>query len=168
DPVTGITILALGGFKEQVAALVTGQSDGFVWSSDGGFQLEEAGKAKILITFDKIIPDFSFGVLFAQNDTIQKDPQLIRHFLRGWYRAVEYIKENKDYTVKMMIQKLELPETVAVKSYEFQMPLLSLDGTWNLKGWEAVAESLPELGFSKTVPDPKALYSTQFVPVKVD
>lgn len=168
DPLTGITILALGGFKEQVAALITGQSDGFVWSSDGGFQLEEEGKARILLTFDKILPDFNFEVLFAHNDTIQNDPQLIQRFLKGWYRAVQYIKENKDYTVRMTMQKLELSETVAIKSYEFHVPLLSSDGTWNMKGWEAVAESLPELGFSKTVPDPKMLYSTQFIPVKIN
>jgi len=168
DPVTGITILALGGFKEQVAALITGQSDGFVWSADGGFQLEEEGKAKVLVTFDKVIPDFNFEVLFAQNEALQNDPQLIRGFLKGWYRAVRYIQAHKGYTVQMMMNKLELPESVAVKSYEFQTPLLSTDGTWNLKGWEAVAESLPELGFSKTAPDPKALYSTQFVPVKLD
>jgi ABC-type nitrate/sulfonate/bicarbonate transport system substrate-binding protein len=164
--VTGINILALGGFKEQVAALTTGQSHGFVWSADGAFQLEEEGKAKILLTFDKVIPDFNFETLFAHNEIIQDEPTLVQRFLKGWYRAARYIKANKDYTVKMMMQKLELPETVATKSYEFQIPLLSLDGTWNLKGWEAVAESLPQLGFTKTVPDPKTLYSTQFVPVQ--
>ncbi|HWP48080.1 MAG TPA: ABC transporter substrate-binding protein [Candidatus Limnocylindrales bacterium] len=168
DPKTGINILALGGFKEQVAALTTGQSQGFVWSADGGFQLVEEGKAKILLTFDTVIPDFNFEVLFAQNETIQNDPQLVQRFLRGWYRAVRYIKENKDYTIKMMMQKLELPETVAVRSYELQAPLLSPDGTWNLKGWEAVAVSLPDLGFSKTVPEPHTLYSSQFIPVKID
>lgn len=168
DPRTGINILALGGFKEQVAALVTGQSHGFVWSADGGFQLEEEGKAKILLTFDKVIPDFNFEVLFAQNETIQNDPRLIQRFLKGWYRAVRYIKENKDYTIKMMMQKLELPETVAIRSYELQAPLLSPDGTWNLKGWEAVAVSLPDLGFSKAVPEPQTLYSNQFIPVKID
>ncbi|MBI3075522.1 MAG: ABC transporter substrate-binding protein [Deltaproteobacteria bacterium] len=53
--VGGIKGIPLGGFTEQVAAMKRKQSDGFVWSYEGGMELEEKGEGKVLLSFGEII-----------------------------------------------------------------------------------------------------------------
>ena len=63
--VDGIKGVPLGGFIEQVAAMKRKQSDGFVWSYEGGMELDEKGEGKVLLSFGQIIKDFEFEVIVA-------------------------------------------------------------------------------------------------------
>ncbi len=95
----GIQILALGQMQARLAAIQRGELDGMVIESATGYELEEAGKARIFILFGDIAKDFHTHVIFSTDDVIERRPQLLARFLRGWCRTVAFMRANKDFVV---------------------------------------------------------------------
>jgi hypothetical protein len=58
-------------------------------------------------------------------------------------------------------------EPIVGRLYDNDMPGMSSDGAWDPASVVAVAKSLKALGIMDTEPDPKTLYTTRFVPVKI-
>ena len=163
----GIQILALGQMQARLAAIQRGELDGMVIEAATGYELEEAGKARNFILFGDIAKDFYTHVIFATDDMIDKRPNLLRRFLRGWFKTVAFMKANKDFVVKRRRQGRSMssppspPKSTTRRSAGF-----SLDGAWNPEAIDVIRHSLKELGILPTVPEAKAIYNDQFVPVK--
>ena len=162
----GIKIVALGSIQARLAALERGELDGTVQEAANGYQLEEEGKTRNLLLFGSIAKDFYTHVIYANDDTIEKRPDLLRRFLRGWFRTIAFMRANKDFTVQSEAKTLDISPRVVAKVYDAQMPSFSADGAWDPKAIEVIRHSLKELGILPEVPDAKALYNDKFVPVK--
>src|SRR5215471_7382580 len=115
----GIKILALGQMQARLAAIQRGELDGMVLEAATGYELEEAGKARNFLLFGDIAKDFYTHVIFATDEIIEKRPNLLRRFLRCWFKTIAFIRH-----------------------------------------------SLKELGILGAVPEAKAIYNDQFVPVR--
>ena len=76
------------------------------------------------------------------------------------------MKTNKDFVVKVAAKVVDVKPAVAAKIYDAQMAGFSPDGAWNPKAIDVIRHSLKELGILPTVPEAKAIYNDQFVPVK--
>jgi hypothetical protein len=57
-------------------------------------------------------------------------------------------------------------ESVASKIYDSQIGGFSLDGAWDPASIDVIRKSLKDLGILDTIPEAKAIYNDQFVPVK--
>jgi hypothetical protein len=55
---------------------------------------------------------------------------------------------------------------VAARVYDEQMQYFSTDGTFDPQAVAVLKESYIGMGLLKEIPDDKALFTTQFVPVK--
>src|SRR5260370_34439379 len=95
----GMQILALGQMQARLAAIQRGELDGMVIEAATGYELEEAGKAKNFLLFGDIAKDFYTHVIFASDDLIEKQPDLLRRFLRGWFKTIAFMRANKDFAV---------------------------------------------------------------------
>src|SRR6516164_7409937 len=84
----GIQILALGQMQARLAAIQRGELDGMVIEAATGYELEEAGKARNFLLFGDIAKDFYTHVIYATDDIIDKQPNLLRRFLRGWFKTI--------------------------------------------------------------------------------
>ena len=162
----GIKIVALGAIQARLAAMERGDLDATVQEAANGYQLEEQGKTRNLLLFGSIVKDFYTHVIYATDEMIDKRPELLRRFLRGWFRTVAFMRANKDVTVRSEAQTLAISPGVVAKVYDAQMPSFSSDGAWNPKAIEVIRNSLKELGILPEVPDAKDLYNDKFVPVK--
>jgi ABC-type nitrate/sulfonate/bicarbonate transport system substrate-binding protein len=162
----GIRIVALGSIQARLAAMERGELDGTVQEAANGYQLEEEGKTRNLLLFGSIVQDFYTHVIYATDDMIEKRPEVLRRFLRGWFRTVAFMRANKDFTVRSETRTLDISPSVVAKVYDAQMAGFSADGAWDPKAIEVIRHSLKELGILPTVPDAKALYNDKFVPVK--
>jgi ABC-type nitrate/sulfonate/bicarbonate transport system substrate-binding protein len=162
----GIKIVALGAIQARIAAMERGELDATVQEAANGYQLEEQGKTRNLLLFGSIVKDFYTHVIFATDDMIEKRPDLLRRFLRGWFRTVAFMRANKEFTVRSEAQTLAISPDVVAKVYDAQMPSFSADGAWNPKAIEVIRNSLKELGILPEVPAAKDLYNDKFVPVK--
>jgi ABC-type nitrate/sulfonate/bicarbonate transport system substrate-binding protein len=162
----GIKIVALGSIQARLAALERGELDATVQEAANGYQLEEQGKTRNLLLFGSIVKDFYTHVIYATDDMIEKRPDLLRRFLRGWFRTIAFMRQNKDFTVRVEAKTLDISPRVLAKVYDAQMPSFSSDGAWDPKAIEVIRHSLKDLGILPSVPDAKAIYNDKFVPVK--
>jgi NitT/TauT family transport system substrate-binding protein len=162
----GIRILALGQMQGRLAAIQRGELDGMVIEAATGYELEEAGKAKNFMLFGDIVRDFYTHVIFATDDMIDNRPDLLRRFLRGWFRTVAFMKGNKEFTVQIASRIVDVKPRIAARVYDAQMPGFSPDGAWDPKAIDVIRHSLKELGILSTVPEAKTIYNDAFVPVQ--
>ena len=166
-PKDSITRVPLGGFTGQVAGLRTRAIDGFVWSADGGWDIEEKGLGKILFSFGEILPGIAFEAIEAHNKLIRENPKALKAFLEGWYESVKYMKANKDYTIKKIAAILGVSPEVARRTYELDIGNLSEDGVIPRASLDYIIKSHVTDGLFPSPPDIKAVYNDEFVPVRL-
>ncbi len=162
----GIQILALGQMQARLAAIQRGELDGMVIEAATGYELEEAGKTRNFILFGDIAKDFYTHVIFATDAMIDKRPDLLRRFLRGWFKTIAFMKANKDFVVRSEAKTIEVKPSIAAKIYDAQIAGFSTDGAWSPAAIDVIRHSLKELGILPAVPEAKAIYNDAFVPVK--
>jgi NitT/TauT family transport system substrate-binding protein len=162
----GIKIMALGQMQARLAAIQRGELDGMVIEAATGYELEEAGKARNFMLFGDIAKDFYTHVIFSTDDVVDNRPDLLRRFLRGWFRTVAFMKANKDFVVKVSAKVVDVKPSVAARIYDAQMAGFSLDGAWSPVAIDVIRLSLKELGIHPVVPEAKTIYNDKFVPVK--
>jgi len=162
----GIKIEALGSAPARLAAMSRGELDGLVIESATGFELEEQGKGRNLLLFGDIAKDFYTHVIFATDTMIEKRPELLKRFLRGWFKTIAYMRANKDFTVRSESKTVDVRESVVSKIYDTQIGSFSTDGAWDPVAIDVIRNSLKDLGILDTVPAAKTIYNDKFVPVK--
>jgi NitT/TauT family transport system substrate-binding protein len=162
----GIKVEALGSVQARLAAMTRGELDGFVIESATGFELEEQGKGRNILLFGDIAKHFYTHVIFATDAMIAKRPELLRRFLRGWFKTIAFMRANKDFTVESETKTVNVRESVASKVYDTQIGSFSSDGAWDPASIDVIRNSLKDLGILDTVPAAKTIYNDQFVPVK--
>jgi ABC-type nitrate/sulfonate/bicarbonate transport system substrate-binding protein len=164
---TGIGIAALGAMQARLAAMDRGELDGMVIEAATGYELEENGRGRNLILFGDIVKHFYTHVIFATDDMIEKRPDLLRRFLRAWFKTVAFMRANREFTVQSEQRTVDVRRSIAEKIYDAQMGGFSADGAWDPQAIDVIRASLKELGTLPTVPDAKAIYNDKFVPVKL-
>ncbi len=70
-------------------------------------QVAESGKGHILVT-TKDYPEVTIDLLIA-SDKLAANEKLLRDFMDGWLKSVDYIKENPEDAAKIMAKGLNLP-----------------------------------------------------------
>src|SRR5262249_31310407 len=134
----GIKIVALGSIQARLAAMERGELDGTVQEAANGYQLEEEGKTRNLLLFGSIVQEFYTHVIFATDDMVGKRPELLKRFLRGWFKTIAFMRQSRDFTIKSEAKTLDIGASVVAKVYDAQMPSFSTDGAWNPKAIDVI------------------------------
>jgi ABC-type nitrate/sulfonate/bicarbonate transport system substrate-binding protein len=163
----GIKVEALGAAQARLAAMGRGELDGEVIESATGFELEEQGRGRNLLLFGDIAKHFYTHVIYATDVMIEKRPDVLQRFLRGWFKTIAFMRANKDFTVKSEAKTIDVRESVVSKIYDTQIDGFSSDGAWDPASIDAILKSLKDLHLLETVPDAKSIYNDKFVPVKL-
>jgi len=163
----GIKVVPIGGMPPARAAIKTHQIDGYIGGIETGYQLEETKEWRVVANATPFVDHFITHVIFARDEVVEKRPDVVRAFLEGWFETIAFMKANKAKAVEISAKALDLSPAVATRAYDEQMPYFSTDGTFDPQAIAVLKKSYIEMGLLKDVPDDKALYSTQFVPVKV-
>jgi NitT/TauT family transport system substrate-binding protein len=162
----GIISLGMGEVQPRIIAMNNGQTAATVVDLSVGYRLEDIHQGHVLMSFG-FIKNFITHVIFASNDMVQSHPDTVQRFLRGWFMTVAYAKTHKTETVADGAAALHQTPAVIAKLYDVEIGGLSKDGTFDDAAVANVDKSLQELGITDSTPDPKTLYTTRFVPVKV-
>src|SRR2546423_5171064 len=163
----GIKVVPLGAVPARLAAMERGELDGMVIESATGYELEEQNKGRNILLFGDIEKHFYTHVIFASDEMIEKRADLLRRFLRGWFKTVAFMKANKDFTVKSGAKVVQVRESIAAKVYDAQMANFSTDGAWDPVAIDVIRNSLKELGILDFIPEAKVIYNDKFVPVNL-
>jgi NitT/TauT family transport system substrate-binding protein len=159
----GINAVPMGATKGQIAALSRGDIDGFVTDIATALTLQEEGKARILVRFGKL-KDFHIHVIFATNKIIKEHPAELSAFLKGWFETIDYMRKHKAETVKIASEVMHKSMKISEQTYDELMPMFSDNGKFNPKAMTVLTKSYVELKILKEVPDPKKLYTEEFLP----
>jgi len=163
----GIQVLPLGAVPARLAAMERGELDGMVIEAATGYELEEQGKGRNIMLFGDIEKHFYTHVIVATDEMIERRPDALRGFLRGWFKTIAFMRANKDFTVKAGAKVVQVRESIASRVYDAQIGSFSSDGAWDPVAIDVIRNSLKELGILDFVPEAKAIYNDKFVPVKI-
>jgi ABC-type nitrate/sulfonate/bicarbonate transport system substrate-binding protein len=160
----GINIAPMGATAPQIAALERRDIDGMVTDISTALELQKAGKARILMRFGQLVKDFHIHVIFATDKLIASNPDAIRGFLKGWFQTIAFMRANKAETVDIAKEVMSKDADITSQTYDELMPMFSDDGRFNPKALDMLAQSYVELKVLPQAPDPKTLYTEEFLP----
>jgi NitT/TauT family transport system substrate-binding protein len=162
----GITMVPIGGMPPARAAIKTKQIDGYIGALESGYSLEENKEWRVITGATPFVESFITHVFFAREELIEKHPEQVRAFLKGWMDTIAYMKANKDKAVEITAKMINVSPTVAARAYDEQIGTFSTDGTFDPKAVAVLKKSFIEMGLLKEAPADDVMFTTQFVPVK--
>jgi ABC-type nitrate/sulfonate/bicarbonate transport system substrate-binding protein len=162
----GIRIAALGGFEPESAALITGQIDGMMAATEAGYTLEERHNGRILVGMESYAPLFVSQVVYARKDLVDKDLALVTRFLKGFFGSIAFVKSHKKETDDVAESVLRESPMVASKTYDREISVLNVDGSFDPQGLAVLKQSFVDTGTLQAAPRDDQLFTTQFLPVK--
>jgi ABC-type nitrate/sulfonate/bicarbonate transport system substrate-binding protein len=159
----GIVSVPVGGMGAEISALITKQVDGIVGPTEAGIKLESEGKAKNLVNFGPILPDFVTYIMFASQKAMTEHPKDVRAFIAGWFDTIRYMKKNKQATVTLLAGVMKLPPAMVAKVYDAEIDGFTDNGHFDVKKIEWLVSHLvePKLGGKKV--DVASLYTEAFL-----
>jgi NitT/TauT family transport system substrate-binding protein len=163
----GVTIAPMGTSETRVTALNAGQIAATIDDVTDAYEIERVGKGKILALFGDIVKDFDTHIIFASDQMVAQRPAVLQRFLRGWFQTVAYMRAHRDVAVKTAARIMHVDELSSSKSYPAIMAMMSNDGAFTQAALDEVRKSVQELGIYDQPLEPKNMYTTRFVPVKL-
>jgi ABC-type nitrate/sulfonate/bicarbonate transport system substrate-binding protein len=151
-------------YTPQLAALETHAIDAQISGAALGWNLELQKKGRLLAPASEWVGAFLQNVVFASNDIIQKDPEAVRGFLKGWLEGVAYMGAHKDETIAFARSKDHFADEVEQKQYTNVMPSFSKDGTFPPDAVTPVKASFVDLGILPSEPDMSKYMTERFLP----
>jgi ABC-type nitrate/sulfonate/bicarbonate transport system substrate-binding protein len=160
-----ITVVADGSSgAAEIAALRTGAVDARISAAALGIDLEQRKQGRLLMPVSEFVGPFLLNVIYATNDTIAKRPDAVRAVLRGWYRSVAFMFDNKTEADAIAQTVTHFSPEVQDKQYDLVMPSMSRDGKFPADALAPVEQSFTELGLLTEKPDMTKYLTTKFLP----
>ncbi|HEY3916537.1 MAG TPA: ABC transporter substrate-binding protein [Stellaceae bacterium] len=158
------TVAYLGTMNGIVAGLLAKNVDGIIGPTARSLQLENEGRVRILANAGTEITNFIANIVYASDTMMAQRPDTLRQFLRGYFETIAYMKDHKAETVKITQKATQLPDDIAAKGYDLEMPTFFTDGHFDRKKLAAVQQSLVDLKLiDHAVPD-DTLITEKFLP----
>lgn len=160
----GIRLAYLGAQSGLVAGLMAKDVDAIIGTTAGGLELEQQHRARIIVRAGDHIHNFIADMLFASDDMMKHHPDEVRAFIRGWFDAIHWMRQNKQAAITLTQKDTHLPDAIAAKVYDAEMPSFFDNGHFDRKKLAAVKQSLIDLGLVKKMPPDSALITEAFLP----
>ncbi|MBI4258196.1 MAG: ABC transporter substrate-binding protein [Thaumarchaeota archaeon] len=107
-------VVPLGNLSNQVVALKLGKVDAFISSEGAPLRLVSSGELAILVRVSDIIPKpNAAAVVWATDDLIQQNPDLVKRFVKATSETIRYLKENPTYAAELYIKRTNAPKDLA-------------------------------------------------------
>ena len=165
----GMTSVSLGSTKTRIAALAKGDIQAMVTTPELGFDSQDHKETRVLLLFGDVVKDFMAHSILARQELVDKNPDLVRRFLQGWFQTVAYMRtpEGRKMAIPIIAKGLSISESAIEKAYDPEVAHMSGDGVFKDNEVEATRQAFVPFHLLDTTPDAKDLFTTQFVPVKV-
>src|SRR5262245_57308422 len=118
----------------------------------------------MLVNFGDTIKNFVTHVIFATDDMMNKRPDQLRGFLKGWYETIAFTRANRDETIRITREITKLPQPIAEKVYDIETPMFPTDGHFDRDAVKVVKQSLIDMGKVDKLPTDELLFTEKFLP----
>ncbi|HLI20724.1 MAG TPA: ABC transporter substrate-binding protein, partial [Stellaceae bacterium] len=158
------SIVALGSADGTAAALISGNIDALVGSVEGGYAMQQQGRARVLFAFGDFVKPFITHAIYATNALQAKNPGALRRFLAAWYETIAYSDSHKAETVKTIQPILNMDPDWVAKVYDAEKPMFPTDGHYDPAALKIVAKSLIDTDQMPADTDVSRLITEQYLP----
>jgi NitT/TauT family transport system substrate-binding protein len=148
------------------ALLKIGEIDAITTEMSSTLENERRGEERLLLTYGDLVKDFHMQIIFATDKVIAEKPEAVRAFMAAWLETIALAKANKEKTVGIIQQVLNVHPDVVSKTYDNVIGTYSADGRFNPKALAVLARSYVELKLLDKEPDMTKLYTEEFLPKK--
>lgn len=159
----GVQTVPVGGLESSRAAMKTGQVDAIVSGAEVAYMLEKHKEAKALVTMDNFVDAYITHVIFARDELIKDNPDLLQRFVKGWFETVDFMRKNKEKTVEIVSKVLKQDKDVMNRTYDEQMKMLTDNGQFDPKAIEMLKKSFVEMGTIDKEPTTESMVTTKFI-----
>jgi NitT/TauT family transport system substrate-binding protein len=127
NPDRDVTILAVGGSGERLAALAAGTVDATPLDVAYIDRTDKLGFNQVLFFGDMM--NLRLGGLATSQNKIQKNPGQIVRVIRATLKGVRFLKSNRPETLAIMGDYLKVEKDYVDKIYQFALKSLNENGT---------------------------------------
>jgi len=160
-----LTKVTVGGSTPAVlAALKTSQVDASISSAQLGLQLGETGEGQLLSDCSAYVGTIELYTMFASKTIVERNPDAVRRFLKGWYETVDFMKSHKTETVAIAAKVMGNSTSVQSRVYDRLVGKLSSTGKFAPQAIETLKASFVATKSVDQSVDMKALYTEEFLP----
>ena len=158
-----LTVVPLGNFDAQRAALATNQIDAIAGTLEQALLLEKAGAGKLLLRFGDFINPFLTHMMLANDELIARNPDALRRYLAAWFETVQWMRDHRDEGIRYDIAATKLPLDIANKAYDEELPMFFTDGHFDPKAVAIVENALVATGQLDKLPDNSKYINEEFL-----
>jgi len=158
-----LVAVPLGSFETNYAGFKTGQVDGIVLATETSYMLVEKKEAKIIANMGAFVPKFHTHVMFARTDLIDKNPEVVKRFLAGWFETVAWMKANKEQSVDISARVLKLSKEIISRAYDVEIGMMQDNGRFDPEAVKVIKSSLVDMHILESEPTDEQMFTTKFV-----
>lgn len=159
-----VTFVPNGSHQAAYASLNNDQVDATIIHEPFVSQAEAEKKGKLLAKSWDYLPRFHTGVEIAGERFIKQNPEALKKFLDGYFRAAEYAKAHPDEYAEFAVEQTDVDVEVQKAALRREDPIWDNDPSVDLKRLTETQELQRGLGFQDKVYDPKDLVDTSQIP----
>ena len=160
-----VRFVAMGGLTETIAAVRSGAVDAASGYSFANFgKLMVAGEVRPIANIHDYLPkEWVDHILYAKKEFIRTQPEVMRGVVRAIIRALNFLENNPEWSIKRVIQEEGIPEEEARLSWRFRGKFSS-DGKVERRGLENVRSFLTEYGIltKEKAPTVEEIFAPEF------
>jgi NitT/TauT family transport system substrate-binding protein len=150
DPDKDIKIIGSGDAFARLAQMKAGTIDGTSMTPPQLLVARNQG-FRILGSV-KNVPELPSTGIAASEKSLKENPEHVRKMLRATVRALVFVRDSREETIRLVMDHLKLDRATAEESYELVKDAYSPDGSMSDQGFRLVSELQRESGFAKAGP----------------
>ena len=154
-----------------VPNLLANNVDAAVVYSPLSFQISKSGEARTILDYSSEVPPNLTAGWIVLDKFAQEKPALVQKALNALYGAVQFMRGNRDATIKLIADLYEMPGEIAALEYENTILKLETDGNMaaaNVTEAVQLSLDLAKLGGLKDIVPTQDVISTQFKPAPTE
>src|ERR1043166_3868720 len=125
-----VFILATGLPTTRYAALLGGSAEAAMLADPYNLTAKEAGYRELIsfVADETDIVHLTGGIAIRE-DLLRSDPVMTEKLVRATYKGLQYVRDNRRETVRLLARMMKVKEDIAATTYDLFRPTMTVDGT---------------------------------------
>ncbi|ASR36321.1 myristoyl transferase [Prauserella marina] len=159
-----VTLVATGAYQPAYAALESGQVDATIIHEPFVSLAEANGVGTLLAKGWDYLPDFHTGVEITGTQFATENPDVLKSFLKAYFRSAIYAKENRSEFRDYAIEQIKVPAEVQDSALEREEPIWENNPQVDQDALRKTQEIQRDLGFQDEIYDTGEVVDTSYMP----
>jgi ABC-type nitrate/sulfonate/bicarbonate transport system substrate-binding protein len=144
DPDKDVKIITVGDAFARIAQMKAGTIDGTSMTPPQLIVARNQG-FRILGSI-KNVPELPSTGLATSEKLLKENPEQVRRMLRATVKGLAFVRDNREETIRLVMDHLKLDRAIAEESYELVRDAYSPDGSMSDQGFQLVSELQRDTG----------------------